>query len=66
MTVNNASEASEIVKGFLTQMGWSALTTPVEAKQADGIWVVDFQVGFKVMQFEVKASTGEIVRYSSL
>lgn len=66
MAINNAMEASEIVRQFLSQMGWSTLIKPLKAEKNNAHWVVEFQVGFKDMRFEIDAGTGEIVRYGTL
>jgi uncharacterized membrane protein YkoI len=61
--VKDAAQASEIVKNFLSQMGYSALLAPVRAEKKENVWFVEFIVAFKRMQFEINATTGEILRY---
>jgi hypothetical protein len=65
MEVKNAAEASQIVREFLSKMGWSVMTSPVSAEKIGNAWSVKFLVGFKTMKFEVDATTGEILRYGS-
>jgi hypothetical protein len=63
MEIRNAAQASEIVKDFVSQMGYPFLFAPVKAEKKGNTWFVEFVVGFKLMQFEIDATTGEISRY---
>ncbi len=65
MTVRNAGEASEVVRRFLEQMGWSLFIFPRRAERTDDRWVVEMIVGMKVMQFEVD-DEGQIVSYRTV
>jgi len=61
--INSAEEASEIVRKFLTKTESSIFISPRKAEKTDGIWIVVFRVGFKDMEFELDAETGEILRF---
>jgi hypothetical protein len=64
MEIRSAAQASEIVKHFASEMGYPPpLFTPVKAEKKGNIWFVESIVGFKLMQFEIDATTGEILRY---
>lgn len=63
MAIENAAQASEVVRGFLADMGQTLYVWPRKAERSDGTWVVEFGVGYLVMRFEINAETGEIIRY---
>ena len=64
--IANAEQASEVVKEFLTRMGYTILVVPVKAETSEGEWVVVFQVGFNTMEFRINGKTGEIIKYETL
>lgn len=63
MAIENAVQASEVVRRFLADMGETLFVWPLRAERSNGIWTVEFGVGLRVMRFEINAETGEIIRY---
>ena len=66
MAVESATEASNIVVQFLAKVGWSTFIAPRRAEKKDSVWIVEFTVGFREMQFQVDAETGQILRYETI
>ena len=63
MAVANAGQATEIVREFLEKMNPGLAFSPRMSTRTDDIWIVEVNWGFQPMYFDVKISTGEIMRY---
>lgn len=63
MAIANAGQATETVKEFLEKMNPGLAFSPRMSTKSGDIWIVEANWGFQPMFFDIKASTGEIVRY---
>lgn len=63
MAVANAGQATEIAREFLEKMNPGLAFSPRMSTRTDDIWIVEVNWGFQPMYFDVKISTGEIMRY---
>ena len=73
MYIENAVQATEIVKFFLEKMNPNLAFSPRKATQTfiqEGdkdvtFWLVEASWGFQVMSFKVRQSDGQITEYES-
>ena len=60
--VNNAAEATEIVKAFTDEVRPEANFKPLSCRLC---WMVEAQVGFDRVRFEVDQESGKIMRFGT-
>ena len=73
MYIENAVQATEVVKFFLEKMNPNLAFSPKKATQATvqeggtsmDYWLVEASWGFQVMSFKVRKSDGQITEYES-
>ena len=70
MQIENAVQATEVVKIFLEKMNPNMAfsprkATPITTKKHGEIWLVEVSWGFQVVVFKVNRSDGQILEYES-
>jgi len=63
--IENAEQATNVVRKFLTELGWGLLSLPQKAERdrSGSYWNVYYIVGFQKMKFKINAFNGTIEEY---